>query len=340
MASKRISMTVGGMLLALILLPATVRAESFPPGDVNCDTQVTTDDIRALLDVIFSDATDMCGTADVNGDTRESAADVVKLISLLPAPTTPTTPLTATVTATSPPAGTSTATDTPTRTPTVTLTGAPSWTPTVTRPPTATWTPTPNSVGPIITFFGLATAEGVVLTPDSIEGGIPVYNRPSGGGFPLIIVEARPGSSGLPPGTFTGSSAATSVPNLQIEASQNLGNGSPAVCDVGPPPNLPLGGVPGIASPNFDTSSQTVLNALNDFGCRFAAHQASGDACTLTAGGGFDFVASDTTVQYCPAAPLGHEMAFPSGSTLLTVQVSDSGGNISSFPKQLIVRTS
>ena len=65
---------------------------------------------------------------------------------------------------------------------------------------TRTPTPThPPSIGPIVTYFGLTTADNWVLTPDDTDAqGHPVFTRPSGFGF-FIVIEAKAGTSGRCP---------------------------------------------------------------------------------------------------------------------------------------------
>ena len=116
--------------------------------------------------------------------------------------------------------------------------------------------------GPLITFVGLAGADGRPATPLGTTNGTPVFFRNSGSGF-LLVVEGRAGLSGQPPGSVTFNSDSTNParrPDIQIESSAPLGDGSRAVCD---------GGVPAINPPDFGPT-QAVANALNDFTCHFA----------------------------------------------------------------------
>jgi len=174
----------------------------------------------------------------------------------------------------------------------------------------------------------------VDLTPQ----GVPIYERDFGAGF-IIVVEARAGSSGRAPGVKTLNSDPTDPsarPDIQIETDRDLGNGSATICDIGPAPNQPIGGIPGINPPSFDPASQRVADVLNDFGCRFDSHTAS-DPCTLSDTDIPQFVASDSTIQFCTAGVFGHETEYPSGDTLVTVQWRDTSGNLS-LPRQIIVR--
>jgi hypothetical protein len=190
-----------------------------------------------------------------------------------------------------------------------------------------------------VNYFGLTTADNYVLTPDDTDaGGNPVYTRPIGFGF-FIVIEARAGTSGaLPKPIFSNSNASdpTARPDIQLEANQALGNGSWAVCDLGPVPT-PLGGVPPINPPSFDPTSQFIANALNDFGCRLADNTTA--PCTkIDDSGNNKYVEANSTGQYCTNTVVGAELAFPPGDTLLTVQLRDyPAGNIG-YPASLVVR--
>ncbi len=250
------------------------------------------------------------------------------------APTTPAATPTRTRTAT--PAGTPTRTGTRTRTGTATQTAPPS--PTITRTRTISPTPTPtsNARGPQITFYGLTRADDMLLNPIGMENGIPVY-APSFGFAFSIVVEAKPGPSRGRVGgsTFTDGG----VPDLQIQVTRPLGDGSSLVCDDAPPT---LGGVPAINPPSFD-SSPAIADRLNDLACRFIdgggnkIGRVCGEstACVLGEDGTFGCVAADTTVQFCGF--IGQALTFPPGDTLVTVRVRDVQGNLGA-PRQLLVR--
>jgi hypothetical protein len=242
---------------------------------------------------------------------------------------------------------TQTATDTPTRTPTVSATATPTRTATVTRSATPTITPlvsaTPTAtfrtIGGEITAFGVARADGRIIDtigPD--DHGYLTYVRPPSG-F-LIYVEAHPGISGRPVGSVTFRSDPTDpnvLPDLQMVASRVLGNGSTAVCDVGPAPNQPLGGVPAVDPPMFG-GSQGVSNAINDLGCRFDARGSTALACTRDPFQQVEaFVNPNSTVQFCTTAGVGSEMAFSIGDTILTARVLDVVGQ-PGHPMSIVIR--
>jgi hypothetical protein len=246
---------------------------------------------------------------------------------------------TATRTPTITPTATRTRTGTATRTVTRTRTVTPSPTITPTATSTRTRTPTlPPGSGPMITFFGLATAFNAELEPNTTDDlGRAVYVRSTGAAF-FIVVEVKPGTRASPGRTvFNSNPVDPSVrPDLQILSTRALGNGSAAVCDNGPLPNFPLGGIPGFDPADFDPGSQAVADALNDFGCRFDVHT-NDNPCTNNRAGNPAFLGVGTTLQYCTVTVVGAELHFPPGDTVLTVQVRDTDGNIG-FPAALVVR--
>jgi hypothetical protein len=255
---------------------------------------------------------------------------------------TPTPPPSATPTPTHP-SPTPTRTGSPTRTPTPTVT------PTVTQTPTVTSTPTPL-IGPTVTFFGLTYADDTLIPPSGMIGDqIQVYSLGFGSGF-HIVVEGKPGPSGasVDPAQLTSYKVdRTDFPDLQIQASNPLGNGSDTVCDrFGPSP----GGVPRIWPVNFDLTQRNI-DILNDFGCRFVdgsggnAGRSVNDACvqyTINGSGTGERGYQDpinSRVQFCGA--ITSIELFPqgqgdSGDTVLTVRLRDTAGNVGD-PKQIIV---
>lgn len=167
------------------------------------------------------------------------------------------------------------------------------------------------------------------------DHGYPVFVRPPSG-F-ILFIEARPGVSHLPVGTLTYNSNPSDpniLPDLQMLTSNSLGNGSLAVCDAGPAPE-PLGGVPAVEPPQFG-GSQAAANAMNDLGCRFDARTASSQACTRDAFGNYVFANSNSTVQFCTAAGVGAELAFPVGGTYLTARIRDVVGQ-PGLPSTIVV---
>lgn len=250
---------------------------------------------------------------------------------------TPTTPaVTPTRTRTVTPNGTATRTGTRTRTATITPTVPPS--PTITRTRTITPTPTAtvNARGPEITFFSLTRADDALLQPARVENGVPVYEPAFGFAFSLVV-EAKPGASRARVGNL--SFVDGSSPDLQVQTTRPLGNGSTDVCDDMPPF---LGGVPAINPPSFE---DTAVNGdrLNDLGCRFI--DGSGErvgrqcgestACVLGEDGIFGCASGDATIQFCGF--IGQALTFPAGDTLVTVRVRDVQGNFGPA-RQLLVR--
>lgn len=221
------------------------------------------------------------------------------------------------------------------------LVSSPTWTPVVlTTPspepsPTASATPVPT-IGPRVSYFALARADGMIIEPSGTTAeGIPIYVRPTGAGF-YIVVEGAPGPSGAPVGLSTFREDLASLPDLQIVASRALGDGSASVCDVSPPG----GGVPAVDPPDF-SATPPVVAAINDFACRFRDGEGKpsgvgpADACTLFPSGDFGFVNPGSTVQYC--AQVSRLIAFPEGDTVLTVRLRDVLGNVGAEAK-IVVR--
>ena len=232
----------------------------------------------------------------------------------------------------------STATATATRTVTRTVTVTRSATATLTRTPTPSVTPTFPTIGPTITYLGVARADGQVVQPlpDTAPDGTPIFERQVASGF-FIVVEAKPGPSNRPVGTTTFNSVAgdpNALPNLQIVVSRPLGNGSQKVCDD--QHSDTLGGVPAVDPPVFG-GSQDAADAINDLACRFDARTSAGDACTRNASEEAAFVKGPTRVQFCPEIGIGAEIAFPPGDTRVTARVTDVTGT-PGMPAAIIIR--
>ena len=218
-------------------------------------------------------------------------------------------------------------TQTPTRTPTATITRT--WTAARTRTATPTATPTvPRPTGPVVTFFGLTRSDDtLVASSGSTLQGVPIYPRSIGEAF-SIVVEGMPGASGLAVGSSAYQPGSTSFPDLQIEVSRPLGNGSAAVCDSS---GAQAGGVPAVDPPNF-SGAQTFINAVNDLACRFldgsgkpGPRRSPDDSCVMFISGESGFVNRNTTIQFCGFVT--GVMTFPPGDTMVTVRLRDVGGN-------------
>jgi hypothetical protein len=230
-------------------------------------------------------------------------------------------------------------TPTVTLSPTITLTPTETQTPTITPTPTDTKTPTNTPrPAPDITFFGVAKPDDTLSTPVGfILGEIPIYERPFGYGFTLVV-EGKPGPSrrrvGISSFNWDPWDAAVR-PDLEIIVSRPLGDGSTVVCDNEPPLT---GGVP--ASGSFDVA-QPISDAINDFACRFLngsgqpLARSQSEACTRFPDGEFRFSDESSTVQFC--AKIVEFFAFPVGDTLVTARLRDVAGD-SSSPFQLVVR--
>ncbi len=246
-------------------------------------------------------------------------------------------------TATRSPTHTRTVRRSPSRTATMTRT----WTLTRTQPPsptaTRTRTPGPSAtrtvdqpIGPEIVFFGLIQADDFLIDPVGFEDGIPVYQPLFGFGFSLVV-EAKEGPSGRRPAESTFNEFGP--PDLQVQVTRPLGDGSLSVCDD----TLPLlGGVPPIDPPSF-AEDPMLTDRLNDLSCRFkdGTNQYLGrkcgetTACVLNIRGEYVCVSPDATRQFCGF--IYEKLKFHPGDTLVTVRVLDVQGNPGS-PAQLILR--
>jgi hypothetical protein len=245
---------------------------------------------------------------------------------------------TPTSTATLPPSPTATVTPTPIRSTTATRT-ATLGTPTRTRTASPSATSTlPGPIGPVVTFFGLTRSDDTLIDPLSgTPAGVPIYPRLGGVAFSLVV-EGRPGTSGFAVGASAYQPGSGSFPDLQVEVSRPLGNGSAAVCDSS---GAMAGGVPAIDPPNFNTA-QSIVDAVNDLACRFldgsgkpGPRRNPDDSCVMFASGESGFVGQNSTIQFCGF--VNGFMEFPPGDTLVTVRLRDEGGNPGPIA-QLVVR--
>lgn len=316
-----------------LLLPHSAAGQACI-GDCNSDQSVTVDEILVGVNIALGmRQLSECAPFDSDSSGTVTVDELIAALNVA---------LTGCV-ATEP-------TSTPTPTPTPTATSIPPSTSTPTRTATAT---RPPSLGPMLTYVGVTTMAGIAMQPRATnDEGLPVYQRPVGAGF-LVVVEARSGTSGAVLGQCNSSYDAFSpalVPDIQILADRPLGEGNPAVCDGPPtsptgfncgdrPPNLtPYGGIPAIDPPDFDAGTRAVADALNDFGCRMQFTGASTDACTKTESGNPRFVDTRSTGQFCSAAFVSAgDMLFHRGDTILSVRWRDQNGNVSDV-RRIVVR--
>ena len=195
----------------------------------------------------------------------------------------------------------------------------------------------------------MVSASNHLFPTTTDDFGRTVYTPPSGQGAGFfLVVEAMKGS-GAAPGTNlfnSDSTDPTARPDVQIEASNNLGNGSTAVCDVPLPPPSPSvgGGVPAIDPPNFDSTCQTtpaalcqqIADALNDLACRFEDDTTT--PCTKDANDNDNFVSPDTMTQVCTTGTVSTGWEFPPGDTVLTARWREKNGTNLGFSQTIVVR--
>ncbi|HVO24434.1 MAG TPA: hypothetical protein VMW56_12495 [Candidatus Margulisiibacteriota bacterium] len=211
-----------------------------------------------------------------------------------------------------------------------------------TATPTATATPSPIptlGLGANIGFMGVLRADDSLLDPSGVDAaGRLVYVRTNPSGF-ILVIDAKPGTNGAPVGTNAFSADSTKRPDLQIEVSRSIGNGSDAVCDN---TTGNFGGVPGIDPPSY-AGTQTITNALNDLACRF--NDGSGvrkpggrtpdAACPIFGDGESRFVDPTATIEFCGFIDV--PLAFPDGDTIVTARVLDTSG-IPGPQRQIVIR--
>ena len=182
-----------------------------------------------------------------------------------------------------------------------------------------------KAVGPIVTYFGVARADGNQTSPTGKNAeGIPIYQNPVGSGF-MIVVEGKPGISNVEVGRSIfkyDANDPTQRPDLEIEVNRPLGDGNPAVCDARRPK---IGGIPAVNPPSF-AETQQVSDALNDFSCRFETFIESNSSCTVDKSGDFSFIdPKQSQVQYCMV--VARSWNFQDGDTLVSVRLRDIDGN-------------
>jgi hypothetical protein len=181
-----------------------------------------------------------------------------------------------------------------------------------------------KSVGPVITFAGIARADGRAYETDpEMKDGIPVFSNFVGSGF-LLVVEAKPGISNLAVGRkiyVFDPDDPKKRPDLEIQVSRPLGDGSKDICDARRPN---IGGIPAIEPPSFAETAE-VSATLNDMSCRFEIFTASAESCTLGKYGDFSFVSKEADTQFCMV--VARAWNFDYGDTLVSVRLRDEKGN-------------
>jgi len=322
-------------------------------GDADCNGAFDDGDLIGVVDAIFDE--NSCLGADVNGDRLVTVADLPAIVAARdvflrtpsPSPTvsgTPTKTGTSTLTPTIARTPTSSRTPTPTGTPTRTATVTP--TQTGTRTPSPTRTPRIPGSGPQVVFLGaINNKDGCVLpccqpecartpTPTPMFDGLGrrIYSVSSN--QPVIVVEGAPGMSGFGVGSSLKPGGSDNRPDLQIEATENMGNGSAAVCDIGAP-MAGGGGIPGIPMPSFEPGNPVITDALNDFACRFMQFT-PGSPCTyVDVSGDAKLITPNATIQFCDF--IAATAAFPTGDTVVSAQLRDTDGNVGPTA-QMVVR--
>lgn len=185
--------------------------------------------------------------------------------------------------------------------------------------------------GPEITFMGLLPQNQQIDVSTLFDAqGRPIYFGERG----LLVIEARPGESGVTVGDQAYTPPA--APDLQLIVDQDLGDGSLAVCDLDPP-----GGVPA-SNPFVFSDTPAAIGRLNDLGCRVdngmsipIGHRSELDACPRDSRGQASFVSPDTTVEFC--LPIPNTLAFAAGDTIVKARVRDQRQQLSA-EREIVVR--
>lgn len=142
----------------------------------------------------------------------------------------------------------------------------------------------------------------------------------------LIVVEGVPGVNGNAVATSLEPREPDNRPDLQIQSSQSLGNGDPAIPTSCPPGQFTTdGGIPGFAVPSF-SEAPGVTEALTDFACRFDRGVSAAWPCTMRdASGDAKPINDAATAQFCDLVP--ENAKFPPGDSVLTVRLRDNFAN-------------
>ena len=160
----------------------------------------------------------------------------------------------------------------------------------------------------------------------------------------LLVVEGKPGPSGADVGVCAYEPACgdpddpDGFPDLQIEVSNPLGNGSSAICDTSDPNP---GGVPGIWPVDYEPTPMNI-GIVNDLACRFVdgtgspIGRPSTYACVfpdpLTQE--YGYVDSNSKIQFCGVITSIEQ--FPVADTVVTARLRDVDGNVGA-PAQIII---
>jgi len=142
----------------------------------------------------------------------------------------------------------------------------------------------------------------------------------------IIVVEGAAGASLAAPGKSLQPVAPSNRPDLQIQNTRDMGNGSSQVCDTGPA-SSGGGGIPGINPASFAPGNPTISDALNDFACRFDPFVSASSPCTIKDPGREPkTIMTDATAQFCDVVTTTAE--FPTGESVVTVKLRDVIGNL------------
>jgi hypothetical protein len=196
---------------------------------------------------------------------------------------------------------------------------------------------TEPAAGPVVGFMGVLRADETLLESTGVDAaGRPVYVRANPSGF-VLAIDAKPGINGADVGFNAFRQDSSARPDLQVEVSRAIGNGSTKVCDD---VQGDFGGVPGINPPSY-ADTQAITDALNDLACRFndgtgtPGGRFEDSACVQYPDGEFRFVDPEATVEFCGFISV--PLQFPAGDTIVSARVLDVNG-VPGPPSQIVIR--
>ena len=196
-----------------------------------------------------------------------------------------------------------------------------------------------------MTFLGVLTrADGCVYCCDSVCAtptptstpffdvqGRRIYQVNTG--QLLIVVEGAKGLSNAAVGQSSLPGSAVNWPDIQIETTQKLGNGTQSTCANGDP----AAGVPGINPPSFTPESTPgiLTSALNSFGCQFDYYFPNAQCTWVGDRLNARYINLASTAQFCDQ--MSANAVFNFGDSIVTVRLRDVNGNTGPTA-QIVVR--
>ena len=150
----------------------------------------------------------------------------------------------------------------------------------------------------------------------------------------LIVVEGVKGLSKQQVGQSTLPGPPDNWPDIQIETTQPLGDGTNSTCANG----TGGGGVPGIDPPDFtpETPAGRRTSALGSFACQFEYHAAGSQYTWAGDRASPVFVNPASTAQFSDV--MSANAPFNSGDSIVTVRLRDNPGGNTGPTAQIVIR--